>query len=380
MVQRPSTPPFQGGDRGFESHQGRHALPRQRRGHAVLFRAAPEALIAGILLSAAGLVVAGETTATSAPFVPLRGPAEIRDGQLLAQPRLTLPALSAWTLTSGRWELQSALLWSNSFSWTQDTPGETPAERAFLVDGETAILDLTLRRGLAHNLDAAVRLPVFGRGGGALDGFIDAWHRMTNAPDGHRPDFLRSAFRAEGRTTDGGTFAWNDGPGWGLGNVEVEARLRLAGGGADGPSAALVARVLFPTGTGPYAGGGFGAGSQVVVDAPLGRRFGVFGGMGVTAQDATPVRGVEYEPVRFHAFAAVEWRVARPLSAVVETNVATRLVANVDQYPGTHWLVNIGGRLELGSRTRLDVFVTENIVSQQTTTDFAVHLGLSVRP
>jgi len=272
------------------------------------------------------------------------------------------------------------VLWSNSFSWTQDVPGETPAERVFMVDGETAVLDLTLRLGLAHNLDAALRLPVLGRGGGVLDGFIDAWHRLTNAPDGNRPDFRRDAFRVEGRTTTGSAFAWNDAAGWGLGNLEIEARLRLVDGGGSSPSAAIVGRVVFPTGTGPYAGGGFGAGAQGVVEAPVGRRLGLFGGMGVTAQDPGALRGVEYEPARFHAFMAVEWRVARPLSVIVETNIATRLVANVDRYPGAHWLVNIGGRLDLGARTRLDAFVTENIVSQQVTTDFALHVALSIRP
>jgi hypothetical protein len=52
----------------------------------------------------------------------------------------------------------------------------------------------------------------------------------------------------------------------------------------------------------------------------------------------------------------------------------------VDRYPGTHWLVNLGGRLDLGRRTTLDAFVTENIVSQLCTTDFALSLAVSVRP
>ena len=43
-------------------------------------------------------------------------------------------------------------------------------------------------------------------------------------------------------------------------------------------------------------------------------------------------------------------------------------------------LVNFGGRLDLGKRSRLDMFMTENIVSQQSTTDFALYFGLSVRP
>jgi hypothetical protein len=221
---------------------------------------------------------------------------------------------------------------------------------------------------------------VHGRGGGTLDAFIDAWHRLVNVPDGKRPAFLRDAFRVEGRTTAGGPFSWNADTGWGLGGVELEARWRVADAGTSGPSAALVGRVLFPTGTGPYAEGGLGAGGQVVVDVPLGRRFFLFTGMGVTAQDPAPVRGVEYETARVHGYVALEWQVARPLSLLLETNAASRLVSNIDSYPGTHWMVNVGGRLDLGQRTRLDVFMTENILSQLSTTDFALHLAVSVRP
>ncbi len=255
-----------------------------------------------------------------------------------------------------------------------------PADRKFLIDGETASLDLTLRRGLARNLDAAVRVAVHGRGGGALDGFIDAWHRLIKVPDGKRPAFRRDAFRVEGRTTAGRPFSWSADDGWGLSAFEIEARWRVAEGGTTSPRAAVVARVLVPSGTGPYAGGGLGAGAQVVVDVPLGGRIDLFSGLGVTAQHPAAVRGIEYETARLHGYLALEWRIARPLSVIVETNAASRLVRNIDSYPGMHWLVNIGGRLDLGARTRLDAFVTENILSQLSTTDFALQLAVSVRP
>jgi len=281
---------------------------------------------------------------------------------------------------SGRFELHVAALWSNSFSWTQDVPGESPKDRSFLLDGETGSLDVSLRRGIGANADLGVRLVVHGRGGGSLDGFIDFWHRLVRAPNGNRPAFLHDAFRVDGRTTSGAPFSWDDATGWGLGDVELDGRYRLADGAGGGPSVALVGRVSLPTGTGPYDGTGFGAAGQVALDFPLGRRVDVFTGMGVTAQDPGPLRGIEYEPARLHGYAALEWRIARPLSLLVETNAATRLVSNIESYPGTHWLVNFGGKLDLGRRTRLDLFLTENIISQQTTTDFAIYAGLTLRP
>ena len=117
-----------------------------------------------------------------------------------------------------------------------------------------------------------------------------------------------------------------------------------------------------------------------MADVPLSGSFDLYAGLGFTAQDPGPVRGIEYAPVRANGFVALEWRPSRRLSLVAETNAASRLVENIDRYPGVHWLVNVTGRLDLGTRTRLDVGFTENIWSQLTTTDFALYVGLGFRP
>jgi hypothetical protein len=355
-----------------DNRTGANAHGSARHGNRLL----KNALAALLFLTSS--VATGDDAPPPSTWIP-RGPAGIRDGQLLAQPRLTLPALSPRSLGTGRWELRVSALWSNSFAWTQDVPGEAPADRRFLIDGETATLDLSLRRGLSANVDVGLRLPAHGRGGGTLDGFIDAWHRLVKVPDGNRPFFRRDAFRVEGRTTSGAPFSWSGATGWGLGDTELELSWRVKNGGRESTSVALVARAALPTSTDPYEGA-FGAGGQLVVDVPLGGRVDLFTGLGVTAQDAAAVRGIEYETTRVHGYAALEWRIARPLSLVAETNAASRLVSNIQSYPGTHWLVNLGGRLDLGKGSRLDLFMTENIVSQQSTTDFALYFALSLRP
>jgi hypothetical protein len=332
-------------------------------------RSCPLALAAAILFAPPG-------SATDLP----RGPAEIRDGHLLAQPRLTLPAISPWTTPAGAWSVNLSGLWANSFSWTQDVPGETPEERRFLIDGEALLLDASVRRGLGANVDVGLRVPMQWRGGGILDGFIDAWHRLTHAPDGNRPDFVRNAFRVEGVTTAGAPFSWTDRTGLGLGDVELEARWRVVEGDGRSSSAALVARLSAPTGTGPFAGNGVGGGGQFALDAPLGGSVDLYGGVGFTAQDPGPVRGIRYAPARVHGFLAIEWRPWRRASLVAETDAASRLVENIDSYPGLHWIVNVTGRIDLAAHTRLDVGFTENIINQQTTTDFALYFALRLRP
>ncbi len=329
---------------------------------------------------ALALVLAASLSRADSDEVISRGPAEIRDAQLLAQPRLTLPAVSPFTTRSGTWEVQLSGLLANSFSWIQDAVGEHPETRYFLIDGEALVLDATVRRGLARNLDVGLRLPLQKRSGGVLDGVIDWWHRVTGAPDGGRPDFLHDAYRVEGLTIPTGHFSWNDRSGFGLGDVELDARWRFVEGVGGGPSVALVGRVSLPTGTGPFSGNGVGAGGQLVLAAPLGRSFDLYTGAGLTVEDQGPVGGVLYSPVRAHGFLAVEWRPWRRVSLVAETDAASRLVDNIAYYPGVHWIVNVVGRVDLGRRTRLDAGFTENIMNQLTTTDFALYLGLAIRP
>jgi len=271
-------------------------------------------------------------------------------------------------------------LWANSFSWTQDVEGEEPEDRRFLIDGEALSLDFTVRWGLGRNLDVGLRIPFQARGGGVLDGFIDGWHRLAHTPDGDRPAFRKDAFRVEGLTTERVPFSWNDDTGHGLGDLELETRWRVRDGERRSPSVAVVGRLSLPTGTGPFEPSGVGGGGQVVVDTPLGGSFDLYGGLGATVQDPGPVRGVEYTPLRAHGFLALEWRPWRRLSLVAETNAASRLVENIDRYPGVHWIVSVTGRLDLGARTRLDVGFTENIWSQLTTTDFALYVAFGFRP
>jgi hypothetical protein len=272
------------------------------------------------------------------------------------------------------------VLWSNSFSWTQDVPGEEPAERLFLLDGETLTVATTLRRGLGPHLDIGLRVPLKHRGGGVLDGFIDAWHRLLRLEDAQRPLFHRNAFRIEGRTSLGVPFSWTETTGTGLGDVELSARWRALHGERDGVSLAVIGRLSLPTATTPYDGSGLGAGGQVVLAAALGQTTDLYLGAGMTVQDPEPIRAVAYERFRGHGFAAFEWRPWPRLSVLAETNAASRLVSNIASYPGVHWVVNVGGRLDLASGLRLDLGFTENLIDQQSTTDLGLHFALGWRP
>jgi hypothetical protein len=309
----------------------------------------------------------------------LRNPFEVRDEHVLAQGRLTLPATTPDTVGRGDTRLRVSYLWGSSFSWTQDIPGETPKDRHFLIDGETRTLDLTVTHGLGDSFDLALRVPMRWRGGGSLDGFIDAWHRtfsFLGVTDGDRPAFRRDAFRVEGITTSRRPFSWDDAAGSGLGNLELAGRWRLR---HDRTAIALLGRLSLPTATEPFESS-LGAAVQLVARHPLSRNADLLAGAGGTVEGEIEVAGVAYERVRAQGFAAITWRPWRRIAFSFETNVASRLVKDIDRYPGTHWLVNGGLKFALAPKAVLEVGMTENLKNQLSTTDFAVYFAISARP
>ena len=316
---------------------------------------------------------------SEAQTLELQTPLEIRDEHVLAQDRLTLPAIGPDPVGRGATRVRAAFLWGNSFSWTQDRQGETPKDRRFLVDGETRTLDLTLSHGLSASTDVSLRVPVRWRGGGVLDGFIDGWHRtfaFLGIADGGRPAFLKDVFRVEGITTDKEPFSWNDETGLGLGNAEVAGRWRFHQGGS---AVALIARASVPTATAPFEGS-WGGGLQLVVRRPLGASWDAHLGVGGTVESQPRDAGFVYSGARAQGFAAVTWRPWPRLGLSAESDVSSRLVHDIDRYPGVHWLINCGAKLAAFQRTVIEVGLTENIMDQASTTDFALYFGVVVRP
>ncbi len=312
---------------------------------------------------------------------PRRGPVEVRDPYLLAQPRLTLPAASPDTLGCGVTSVRVQFTLGSTFGWGQSESGETPADRQFLVDGESRTLEVVAMHGVTRDLDLGLRVPLQWRGAGFTDDIIDFFHELTSfvTMDNKRKDFRTDAFRIEGRTYAGGTFDAGQDTGVGLGDVEAIGRWRFRDGGRDGTSAALVGRLTLPTGTGPFDPGGVGAGLQLVAARRIARAFDVFGGVGGTWFSDTHDLGITYEALRGHVFAALEWRPARTWSVVFETDYATGLVEDVVRFSPDHWVLNLSAKIDLRDDLRLELGFTENLLNQQSTVDVAGYVGFELR-
>ncbi|MDJ0522385.1 MAG: DUF3187 family protein [Planctomycetota bacterium] len=318
----------------------------------------------------------------SAPWAPL-GPVEVRDEWLLAQPKMTLPAVSPDALGQGRWHVKFHIDRGNDFGWNQIGPAENPTDRRFLIDGEHQTTELGIRYGLFPRLAVGIRIPIHWRGGGFMDGSIDWFHELTEPIgflDNGRPAFFNDRFRVEGRTSDGTPISWNDEQGTGLGNIELQAYWTFqAPCKRSDWRAALIARVGLPTGTDPYDTGGVDLGLQVVAAKQVAPRWDVYFGVGGTFFGDTTQDGIEYEQFRAQGFLAIEYAVDARHRLLVETNAASRLVTNLAQYPGVSWYINVALKVAFSRKFEFEVGFTENIEDQQGTIDFGAFGGFTLK-
>jgi hypothetical protein len=311
-----------------------------------------------------------------------RGPIEVRDGYLLAQPLLTLAAVSPDTLGCGTTSIRVQGVWSNTFGWRQNESGENPARRYFLADGESRTGVLSVAHGFTPDLDLGARLAVHWRGGGVSDDWIDAFHEFfanIGFTDNKRSDFRTDAFRINGRRTDGGTFNADADSGTGLGNLEIFGKWRFADGGRDGWSWALVGRATAPTGSHPFDPSGIEGALQVVGARRLARDWDVYGGIGAIGRTETRFQGMEFSPVVGHVFAAAEFRLGSRWSLLAETDYATNLANGIERHDPDRWYLDIGAKVDLDARTTFEMGFVENLISQQTTLDIGIHLGVEFR-
>jgi hypothetical protein len=311
-----------------------------------------------------------------------RGPVEVRDEWILAQPRMTLPAVSPDALPYRSWAIELYVNRGSDFGFDQSGPAEFPIDRRFLVDGEHQTTELRARYGVMPRLSLGLRVPIYWRGGGFMDDIIDEFHSTFEGIgflDNGRPAFRSDQYRVNGRDAAGNAFSWDEKRGTALGNIELEAHWNIhkASRRSDWRTAWIM-RAALPTGGDPYDSG-FDVGTQFVVAKQLGRRMDFYAGIGGTWFSDDTLDGIEYEPFRGHAFIALEYALTRSWSLIVETNAATRMVTSVANYPAESWYINVSTRIDLSRRVELYLGFTENLADQQGTVDFGAFGGLTLK-
>lgn len=319
---------------------------------------------------AAGATLAMLAAPTLARAEDRRGPFEVRENFLFSQPRLNLPVVSPDPVGRGRSTLRLDLDWGNDFARRIDS---------YFIDGEHRSFAVTARHGLGESWSVGVRLPVLWRGGGFLDRFADAVHKL-GFPDNGRPAFPRNQLSVAGRDAAGTPRTWSGSAGSGLGKLELETALTPWRRPSSRLAVGFSGRIALPTATKAFSSAvGTETGLQALAAHGLGERFDVYAGVGMVRDAPAEQDGFQYASKRVFGHLAFEWRFARGWSALAQIDGGSRLLEDVKRYPGIQSYLRLGFKRALGARTVLEGGFSENIKSQQATTDFGIILGVKRR-
>ncbi|MBI07888.1 MAG: hypothetical protein CMM55_00060 [Rhodospirillaceae bacterium] len=158
--------------------------------------------------------------------------------------------LSALIGTPGRWATSSDTGWDLTWRLSSHAYGESNDRETLLLDGETHTVFARWRGRLSGRLSIGVEVPWVTHSGGFLDPLIDGWHDFFNLRESIRPDMPQGQLHYVYVVEDMDRLSFGE-PTSALGDVGVQAGLRLVDGSGDGLgrwSWTLVLSVDVPTG------------------------------------------------------------------------------------------------------------------------------------
>ncbi len=287
------------------------------------------------------------------------------NGATLARP-FALPALGdATVLARGRSETRTTLDVANEYV----NEGSCAAE-CITLDGETARLRFTHRRGLGAGWDFAFELPVLDRGGGFLDGWIQDWHRWLGLPNGGREQAPDGQYRFQYER--GGVVLLDETQGGsGLGDASVTVGRKL------GRRSVLRAMAKLATGDErELAGGNAGAALWVEQSLPLPRGWSGYFALGASTNErGTVLPDLQNRQIAFGGFGLIA-PLTRTVRLTAQLQAHSRLYKDSELTP----LARVGAPLTLGlqfrtgTRSALELGFQED-PSVNGSPDFAVYLS-----
>jgi hypothetical protein len=283
-----------------------------------------------------------------------------------------LPALGEYRVPArGRADTRTTLDFTNEYV----REGRSCADECITLDGETARLRLTHRRGLGGGWDFSLDVPVLSTGGGFLDAWIQDWHDWFGLPTGGREGAANGQYRYE--YSQGGVARMNvTEHGTCLGDVSLGLGRRLGAG------LALRGMVKAPTGDAvPLCGGNTGSALWLDAGAALGARGAVFAAAGVSVNEAAePLAALQHRTVPFGGL-GVLLPVTNDIRLLAQVYGHRRLYhdSNLEPLSRPGLPLTLGLNIRTGANSFVDLGFQED-ASVNASADFAAYLSLRYGP
>jgi len=253
-----------------------------------------------------------------------------------------------------------------------------------VFDGETHRTTLSIRHGIAANLELGLDLPYVSHSGGFLDGFIIDWHDAFGLPQGGRDsashDVLEYRYSRDGvdlisLTQDTA----------GTGDVRLSGALQLSGYQHADRALALRASVKLPTGDSGRLLGSGAADAALWLSTETQHRerrhpWGWFGGAGLLWLGNGDILPEQQRNLVYFGNVGIGWSPWPRLALKVQIDAHSPFYrdSQLEQLNDYALQMAMGGAVALSDRTSLELAVLEDL-SVNASPDVVFHLSLHSR-
>lgn len=255
------------------------------------------------------------------------------------------------------------------------------AQEEFVVDGESYLLTLSVRRGITPRLELGIDLPLISHAEGFLDNAIESWHDTFGFSNSKR-DGLSNQLRFRYLNIDNTRYELTS-PTLGIGDIQLTAAIPLRQGDAvNNRAIAIRSSIKLPTGAQDELRGSgaadFSVGLYVSDTRTLWERdLDISGFAGaLLLGDGEVLANIQRKSVPYAGAGAT-------LQATGNFRISAQVYAQgayfdseLEELGGTSVQLAVGGTFRLPSRgPLLSLAVVEDLIANATP-DFAVHLSV----
>lgn len=310
-----------------------------------------------------------------------RGPIEISDPYILAFYRARTWATTPEVLPHLKGSVALRGIWANSFGFETGRMS---------IDAEVRQVETIVRLGILDRFQAGLIVNYQWRGGGAMDGFIEGFHKAFGLPNSDRDRRPRYRYQVTGLQADGTSFAL-DHDGYGFGDLVLEGRAQILKGNDLLPALTGTVRMRLPTGRAKFD---MSDGIDWTFGLDASKRLGslpliFYTGVSYTYHDEARIDGLEFERHRVFFYLGLEWEITPKLSAVVHTWLESRRetllwqdragIPRHDLLVG-NWVSYIAGGVKFEPLEGLtfELGALENLIDPEVTADFGVFFSVTL--
>lgn len=289
--------------------------------------------------------------------------------------RFNLPAMR-----SGELLVKDGVQWRMGVDVANNFVRDENGSENLVLDGESQRYELGARYGLGAHWEIGVMVPWISYNGGALDNFIEGWHRVWGLPSGDRPDYatrqLQFLYQRNGRTE----LNFNRAEA-GFGDVQLQIANQLLQTSRD--SIALIATVNLPTGDDKKLTGSGGTGAGILLAAThagwLDLPLSLSANLGVQSLPRGDVLDDRQKTSAWFGAGEIAWAVAQDWRLRAQINMHSAIYeSGLTALGSTSTQLLLGGSVRLSPRWVLDAAVGEDI-AVDTAPDVTLQLALKAR-